>query len=285
MKKEIPMLLVIGFLAGLGGCTAREIMNLPEELVNVATLGQYEVWVAGPIRDKKAREAHERRIEEHQQQVSGIYEVAKQRGYVTVEELDTVMDYRRPSLRPASAQVLLKLSDEDLLPFKAMFYLALEKENYDEAEIIRRQWIASLGKIKEICDNTFGEGTALKTSYQFEKLTSVVGLTDPMLVTLRKELVTALKAKKWDDSQKIQNLIVSRANELKPPQPQVVASGGGQTTVVVQQPSEQYLKVENVPRYGAEDVGRAVSLLQGRGGSLTGEEEGTLKLFDIIMKR
>jgi hypothetical protein len=31
-----------------------------------------------------------------------------------------------------------------------------------------------------------------------------VGLTDPILITLRKELVNAVSNKKWDEAQKIQ---------------------------------------------------------------------------------
>jgi hypothetical protein len=282
LRREISILLITGFLIGLGGCTTKD---LGEELSNIVTLGQYEVWVAGPQREKEARERQERLTEQHEQQVSGIYEGAKQRGYVTVEELKTIMDYRIYYLRPAAAQVLQKLVNEDLLPFNAMFYLALEKEKYDEAEIIRRQWIASLEEIENIYDKEFGEGKDLRVEYQLEKLTSVIGLTDPMLVTLRKELVTALKAKQWDDAQKIQNLVVSRTNELRPPQPQQAVGSSSHTTVVVQQPSVQHLKVENVPRYGAEDVGRAMSLISGQGGNLTDQETGTLKMFDIIMGR
>ncbi|UCF82357.1 MAG: hypothetical protein JSV50_14305 [Desulfobacteraceae bacterium] len=121
-----------------------------------------------------------------------------------------------------------------------------------------------------------------KVEGQIQKLTSVVGLTDPMLITLRKELMTAIEHKKWDDAQKIQNLITARVNELRPPQPQVVykevPSKGGDTTVVVQEPSEQTVKVKR--SHGAEDFLKAGSLLSGKG--YTSKELGAAKMIDMI---
>ena len=37
--------------------------------------------------------------------------------------------------------------ENDWLPFKAMFYLSLENENYEKAELIRRSWDSNLKKI------------------------------------------------------------------------------------------------------------------------------------------
>ena len=52
-----------------------------------------------------------------------------------------------------------------------------------------------------------------------------------------------------------------------------------------QQPSEQYVKVKQIPRYGATDIGRAISILDGKSGRLDPKAEGTLKLLDILLKR
>jgi hypothetical protein len=241
------------------------------------------------------------------------------RGYVTTEELQQIFKlfqeeyllyaYSNHSLgydlSPSKkGEVLIEIIIErDLLPYKPMFYLALEEENYEEAEYVRRVWVGSLTNIAALCEkktriNQFPythcpcpllscSKFRIKLDYEIEKLTSVVGITDLMLLTCRKELMLALKNKKWDEVQKLQNIITARVNELRPSQPQLIykEAPGGQTTVVVQQPSEQHISVERIPRYGATDVGRAISLLQGKGGGLTDKEAGTLKLLDILMKR
>jgi len=171
----------------------------------------------------------------------------------------------------------------DGLPYKAMFFLAIGEENYDEAEAVREIW---LNQFEHLVKCPFDSQTLSKIQRQIKQL-EIVGLTDPMLTTLRKDLAVVLKEKKWDDAQKIQNLITGRVKELTP-QPQIVqkeTSTPGSQTIILQQPSEQKVKVEQVPRYGATDVGRAVSLLQGKGGRLTGKEAGTLMFLDILMKR
>jgi hypothetical protein len=177
--------------------------------------------------------------------------------------------------------------EKDYLPFKAMLYLALEKEKYEEAELIRRNWVNFLHNL-----STFFKSCGSTSAWITEKITiqvenlKIVGLTDQMLVVLRKELVLALKEKKWDDAQKIQNLIATRANELKPPQPQVVQTASGQTTIIVpQESSTRHVQIEHIPRYGASDVGRAVSLITRGSSALTPKEAGTLGLLDILMKR
>jgi len=58
-----------------------------------------------------------------------------------------------------------------------------------------------------------------------------------------------------------------------------------ETTVIVQPPAQQHITVEQVPRYGATDVGRVLSLLDGKGGRLDSKTEGALKLLDIFLKR
>ena len=208
----------------------------------------------------------------------------------------------RPFHSPNFYNLLALSLERNYLPLKAAFYLAIEREDFEGADNIRVSWINALKEISAYFQNYFnysydgpcsledfclsrrknGEwidwgrfkicpyekkdsGTVNlveRTNYEITKLTSVVGLTDPMLVTLRKELMTAIKQRKWDDATKIQNLITTRLKELQPEQTQVVykegSSIGGQTNVVIQQPSAQHIKVENVPRYGAEDVGRAM---------------------------
>jgi hypothetical protein len=245
---------------------------------------------------------------------------AKAKGYMSLEELDLAFRLRtgrttltsRPTadvgtwlsipepyirrtkssfgfgLYPEACNLFNLAVTNDYLPFRPMFYLAIEKENFDEAELIRRSWINTMKPMREFllksCKQSPESQALEKINIQIDKL-SIVGLADPTLVTLRKELMFAFKEKKWHDAQDIQNLITARVNELRPP-PQVVQIPGGQTPVIVSQESPpNHIQVEHVPRYGATDVGRAVSLLQGRGGKLTGKEAGTLMFLDILMKR
>jgi hypothetical protein len=206
--------------------------------------------------------------------------------------------------------VLQQIIDLDILPFKPLFYLALEKERYDDAEIIRENWKGCLMVIqknpnflKYVSRNDL---TLQRIKLQIKKL-NIIGLTDPTLINLRKELASAITNKKWDEAQKIQAIITSRAEELRPketpetqeiPQPKVVEkvverpSPSSPTIIVqpppqaiVQEPSEQRIQVENIPRYNATDVGRAISLMKGRGGRLTDKEAGTLQMFNILMGR
>jgi len=203
-------------------------------------------------------------------------------GYINIEDLERTFNLYLPY--NDRQDFLSELIEKDSLPFKAMFYIALERADYDKAELTRRSWVYYLTKISNILPDA--SAVKQKADYQIEKLTSVVGLTDPILVKLRKELVIALEEKKWDDGQKIQNIISGRVKELRP-EPVVVheRTSSGKTVVVVKQPSEQHVKVEHVPRYGAEDVGRAISLIEGKGGRLTDKEAGALKMFDILMGR
>ena len=217
---------------------------------------------------------------------------ARAKGYITIDELDPLKTFKYKAfyrfgpltaLQNEISDFFVELVDKNMLPFKAMFYLSLEKEDYEGAEIIRRNWLKELTILK----NSGLLGNSVSIDLKLDKL-NVIGLADPMLVKLRKELIIPLESKNWDDAQKIQNLIMSRMAELHPPQPPVIygkRSGSSKTVVVLQQPSKQYVQVEQMPRYGAEDVGRAFSLLGGQGGALTGKEAGALKLLDILLGR
>ena len=111
-------------------------------------------------------------------------------------------------------------------------------------------------------------------------------MTDPMLITLRKDLAEAIKEKKWSDAKNIQDIITGRVNELTAKQPSVIVMpGSGSQNVTVQQPATQHITVEQIPRYGATDIGRAISILDGKGGRLDPKAEGTLRLMDIFLKR
>jgi hypothetical protein len=320
MKKLTSLLAIILLLVGFGCATQ-------QALIDPRTYTDFE-------KVHKEKFGH----------LSTIHQAIFSRGYITVDELQEMLSslespivrvdivsiwpeaaFRAgycgpvywPDISSKANDIIDTVITKDLLPFEAMFYLTLEKENYDEAELIRMNWVNCLNDINEKCKNEvskimFGkvpsspilanknEFTHMlrpllncsktmtqRIYYQIERLTSVVGLTDPVLVTLRKELINSLKDKKWDDVQKLQDLITTRTDELKPPHPQVIHTdvSGGQTTVVVERPSEQHIKVEKIPRYGATDVGRAISLLQGKGEDLTDKEAGTLKLIDILLKR
>lgn len=236
--------------------------------------------------------------------IDEIKQIAKERGYVTLEEFQIPMQYlKEAEVAVGKESALLETSDSkkainfltdaiknDLLPFKPMFYLSLEKKDYDGAELIRRSWINNLNYLNFCFSRTWTKNPEIKekVGLQLEKL-NTVGLTDPILITLREELITAIKYKKWDDAHKIQNIITGRVKELQPEQGYTEKKSLEDKMALVEQqtqkPSEQYLQIEQIPRYGATDVARAVSLIKGKGGMLSDKETGALKLLDILLKR
>lgn len=239
------------------------------------------------VQPESASERRRKRREVVWPVLKGIHDTAIARGFITVDELDTcIVKYPKES-----GYTLLYMVKLDLLPFKAMFYLALEKEDYNEAEMTRRTWLTYLETIKSLTSGVIKQKFVpyrKYVDYEIEKLTRVVGLTDPMLVTLRKDLALALYEKNWDDAQKIQNLVTARVSEIRPPTPKVVEKHyihGGDKAATQQQPSTTHRTIERIPRYGAEDVGRALSLLDGKGGMLTGQQTGALRIMDMLMKR
>lgn len=218
------------------------------------------------------------------------------RGYLTPVELEEVLTWHGSSASEniKAVDIWILAVKNDLLPFEPMFFIAIKDENFKKAELIRKTWIYYLTKMIErinlinsrggLQGKEFPKNVEIKIYHQLEKL-SIIGLTDSMLITLRKELSAAILVKDWDSAQKIQNIITARVNEIRHSQPQIISRQSDGTTVIVQQPSKQHVQVEHIPRYGATDVARAFSLLSGQGGSLTDKEAGALKLFDILMKR
>jgi hypothetical protein len=258
-----------------------------------------------------------------------IQAVSRARGFVTVEEFDELLtglipDWGKcypnnPNQRKYAGlhnclgkgkgasvcqrfyteyrNFLKEVVGEDMLPFEAMFYLALEQENYKGAETIRREWLKRLLVLKEGSyrlmfsqkfQDALGGMLMSQIEQQIDQLTSVVGLTDPMLIKLRKKLVIAMDKDDWDSAQKIQSIITARTNELRPQQPQVIVQGApgyGGSNITVQQnmPSVQRHEVQMVPRYGVTDVVRAMNAMEGR--TMTREEAGAAKMLDIILGR
>jgi hypothetical protein len=110
----------------------------------------------------------------------------------------TIRGYFNEATREAYNLFAVSL-EKDFLPFKALFYLSIEKQNYDEAETIRNSWITCLDFLswffKKFADSNFSECQnptkyLNKIQYEYEKL-NIVGLTDPILVTSRNELMSA----------------------------------------------------------------------------------------------
>jgi hypothetical protein len=243
---------------------------------------------------KATREDQDRIFNEKEKRLSNLKQEIVMRGYISIEELqetfDSLKQWRSAATgighyrySTAAKEVLSTAIECNLLPFQATFYLALEKESYDEAEVIKRTGIYWLRKLAE--EFKFNDPLAIKIDVQIQKFTSIVGLTDPILVKLRKELVITLNDKKWDEAQKIQNVIGGRVRELtSSPQPQTierVVGSGSQTTFVVQQPS--HIQVERIPRYGISDYGRVLGIIGGK--PMNSKDEATLKLFDMLMGR
>jgi hypothetical protein len=217
-------------------------------------------------------------------------------GFVTPDQLNKIIyEISDPNLKD---KLVTEITNKNLIPFRGMFFMALEKESYEEAELIRQGWVNYLKRMNECVSN---QEVKARIRYRLEKL-DVTGLTDPMLIGLRKELATALTNKNWDAANKIQDLITKRVAEVKPasppPSPQIQpvivqvppaapsqSESRSQVTSNVNEPGALKHEVQAVPRYGFKDVGRAVSLLDGKGGNLTSKQLGVLTLFDILTGR
>ncbi|MEM4244797.1 MAG: hypothetical protein QXR60_01150 [Candidatus Nanoarchaeia archaeon] len=231
------------------------------------------------------------------------------RGYMTLEEFKTAVQAikdvefvdrdgmrvlaRKTPESETAFSVLAYALKKDLVPYKAMFYLSLENKDYEGAEAIRRDWVRNLKFLHYWFSTSpitinHDYGLIEKVGSEIQKL-EATGLTDPLLITLREELVAAVKEKKWDDAQKIQNIILGRTKELQQ-ETRCDAKNSLEDKVRIvgqtnQKPTEYNLKIENIPRYGAEDIGRALLLLEGKTDKLSPKAEGTLKLIDILLKR
>jgi hypothetical protein len=251
---------------------------------------------------------------DYTRELDEIKERTLRKGYISLDDLNTIMEapiycrYREDRARhipnykgfgwsrvsPIAQQnydmfdsdYVREILEKDRLPFKAMFYLALESEDFDKAEIIRRNWITKLEEIKE----TYVERNLRipqAAGYQIEKLSSVAGLTDPMLVKLRNELAASMSEKNWDDAQKIQNIITSRVKELRDlEKPKIIvkdSTEGGKTVIHNYVPATQKHVVKHVPSYGAQDVARALSVMSGK--PLNHKTAGAAMLFDILFKK
>ena len=126
-----------------------------------------------------------------------IYHLMVKESFLSPEELQEVHDTPTSGvLLPTQLKILMDATDYDYLPFHPMFYLALEKEDYDDAELIRRSWVSWLYRISEFLGQYRREDARIdkiveRSRFQIEKL-EIVGFTDPLLIRLRKELTSAL---------------------------------------------------------------------------------------------
>jgi len=188
MRRIIPLLVSCFILVG-SGCA-----RIPKSGV-----------IGKPGRKDRERIArmNERNMKEKMmfsQKLEEIKERTRRNGHITLEDLNTVLrppafirykedrarlipNYRgfgwervdpiiETTYEMFDAVYLRRLVDEDLLPFKTAFYQAIENEDYDKAEITRRNWI---GKLEEIKQALAGRGYAVPHSvdYHLEKLSSV----------------------------------------------------------------------------------------------------------------
>ena len=263
-------------------------------------------------------------------EAKAIYVQARNRGYVTEQELDYLNTLYlscyddNVHIRIVARSCMVSLYGQGFFPFRPMFYLALEEENYEEAERIRRKWVSSLRLVVKGLEKVGGiyskNAPGCEDMSRQERLGNpkcnvrpkylnqareeiskldIVGLADPMLNSLRKDLKVALTNKDWDNATKIQNLINMRVNELKATAPSETTlaynrsfeggdsgGSGGNVNITVQgAPSKQRIEVQNVPRYGVSDVARAMDVLAGKNMNVTEREKGTLKLMDIFLGR
>jgi hypothetical protein len=207
-----------------------------------------------------------------------IYNGMIKENFLAPEELNEVYDSPASNvLLPVKLKILVDAMEYDYLPFHPMFYLALEKEDYDDAELIRRNWVIWLSRISEFLGPYRNEDARInkiveRARLQIEKL-EIVGFTDPLLIRLRKELTVALDKKKWDDAQKIQALIVSRTEELRSkqprePRPSLAEKGKDRRPAPsVQTSSEQSgkgSKGEETQRLSADDMGKVMERIGGK---------------------
>ena len=198
-----------------------------------------------------------------------------------------------------ASSLFTALINNELLPFKPLLYLELEKEDYTKAEIVRTNWEIFLRSIQGFFINVHSSRAYTSWSNNYNESESIAALEktrvqlhnisipfDPILIKLRREFIQSVNEKRWDDANKIQNIITQKVNEITPSkvvEKVVDKQTPGGNIVVVQQPSEQHIKVEQIPRYGVSDYARVLSIMGGK--QINPKDAATLKLFDMLIGR
>jgi hypothetical protein len=135
------------------------------------------------------------------------------------------------------------------------------------------------------------EKQRLSIRYDIDKLSKVVGLTDPDLMDLRSEYKIAKEKKDWDTATKIQQLINLKIAEIKAGSPEKEPSEtrSPQIVQIVERPSGQANTIEipkeivlkHTTKKGLLDIGSAVSIMSGR--PLANDLKGGLMLMDALL--
>ncbi len=81
----------------------------------------------------------------------------------------------------------------NLWPYRKRFVMEVDSGNFSEAEITRRTWLAAVRTLSASCGKRLGHRDQIAAEATIEKLDSIVGLDDPMLIELRTALLGAIK--------------------------------------------------------------------------------------------
>jgi len=162
--------------------------------------------------------------------------------------------------------------------FRGEFELALDDSNYIRAEDIRLDWLDYL-------ESKPYELLSRKEQKYLKNLRGIVGLADPILVPLRTKLLSAIKADHYDDALKIQRLILNREDQILASTARGEEKPTADTSRYNVSRGNEPIRIEhqNVPRYGATDVGEQFGILLQR--RLSDKERAGLKLIDIFLGR
>ncbi|UCF56234.1 MAG: hypothetical protein JSW15_09080, partial [Deltaproteobacteria bacterium] len=114
---------------------------------------------------------------------------------------------------PAEKEANINDFKKDQLNFIYGFSKALENKNYKEAEIVRVRWISFLKDWQDYFKPNSREQLAIR--YDINRLSKIIGLTDPDLMDLRNEYRIAKWNKDWNTALKIQQLINMKLEEIQ----------------------------------------------------------------------
>jgi hypothetical protein len=174
-------------------------------------------------------------------------------------------------------------------PYRDLMAGALENGQFDEAEALRRVWVANIDIYSRACALEALERS--RADALSRRLDSVVGLTDPILVNLRRNLLAAIDSSNTPEVARLQGVIATRVLELRPPPPPpapVVVAPPTPTAVTTNvntnATASSTINVQAPPRPppSAEAIGDAVSGMLGHHGVRDNRARSGLRLLDLI---
>ncbi len=259
----------------------RPSASIPAGSVDVNRKTVIRVFSEGGIeRIKVAKEGY---LDQEITFPKGSYRIIGQTDSLNVPDfLRFDLDKDSPIVESGTWTVKLRFCSTE--PYRKAFEAQLDRGDYGKAEEIRMEWIDF---IKSFAENSRTRSMRVELA----KLEGVVGITDPFLVPLREKLLQKLREEDYETALKIQQLIINRENQLRPPPPPqtiVIRDSEGKDRIVNISPQEakvpDQIVVEQKKRYGVTDVMGALNTL-GVTAPLTKKDMAGFKLIDILLGR